>query len=312
MKPQSLKEAFEMLDHPVGYFPFTAIEYLQKHPLTNELEEKILFSLTNINNSTGTSLFYTVVAEEHLSKKFIEPLIAIFTTYGFDDIYDQLYDEANYLLQKFTEKYPHDVMGNLKPAFEKAILTDANVYYSSLYDMFQYVDPKEYTPWFIKIMQYEKFMLKDFYLRAIIYLGIPETISPLRDVLDNTKWNRDEEIIEELNYLFEKLVKGEFPVKAPTPDIRTRERWKRYYMDAKEHKLTDEEVEALSRIDTPIYLIDKRERKTDCYCGKTDKNGDKFRYKDCCFEKDAAIVNLPRFTQLNVSKKVSAKSVFAP
>ena len=82
-------------------------------------------------------------------------------------------------------------------------------------------------------------------------------------------------------------------------------------MDAEGCRLSEEEVEALSRIPFPFYIINKRERSTECYCGKLDNKSNKLKYKNCCFEKDAALVNLPRFTQ-PTAKKVAIKSVFSP
>ena len=315
MKPKTLKEAFQMLDNQVGYLPFTAIDYLHKHPLTKELEEKIVFALNNVNAHKGKALFYAIVAEEHLSKKFIEPVVALLSTKHLET-YESLDEEANYLLQKLAQKYPNEVMKSVMMTLEKILYKHENIiaFYPYLFEVFQYVDKKKYTPWFIKIMK-TRFYISDIFLKSVMYLGIPETIPHVRKVLDRNKWNAeyvDDVDLKELEDLYTKLVEGGFPNNAPVSDLKRRGKWEAYYMNAEECRLSEEEVEALSRIPFPFFIIDKRERKEECYCGKTDIKGRKLKYKDCCFEKEAAIVNLPRFTQPIISKKVNVKSVFAP
>ncbi|MBI3486201.1 hypothetical protein HY025_04680 [Candidatus Daviesbacteria bacterium] len=256
MKPKFLEETFRQLDHPVGYFPFTAVEYLQKHRLTKELEDKIVFALTHVDNTSGTADYYAFVAEEHLSKKFIEPIVNHFTKKGVQT-YEHLEEELNYLLQKLATKYPDVVMEKVMPALEKVFYDEDNqTFWPYLFEVFQFVDKRKYTPWFIKVMKMT-FELDDTFLDRIIYLGIPETIPHIRKVLDSNNWNPDDINIEKLEQNYTKLVNGKFPQNAPKPSLLTRDKWKHYLMDAERHKLSDKEVEALSRIPTPVYIIEK-------------------------------------------------------
>jgi len=68
-------------------------------------------------------------------------------------------------------------------------------------------------------------------------------------------------------------------------------------MDIESKSLTEKEIEALSRIPFPVYIINKSVRNEPYYCGRLDEKGKELKYKDCCFEEEAAIVNLPRFTK---------------
>ena len=209
MKPRSLQEAFQMLDNSTGYLPFTAIDYLHKHPLTKELEDKIVFSLNSVKSSTVKALFYAIVAEEHLSKKFIEPVVALLSTKHLET-YEALDEEANYLLQKLVQKYPDEVMKGVMMTLERILYKHENIlaFYPYLFEVFQFVNKKKYTPWFIKIMQ-TRFYISDIFLKSVMYLGILETIPYVRTVLDRNKWDaeyEDDVDLQELEDLYTKLV----------------------------------------------------------------------------------------------------------
>jgi hypothetical protein len=295
MKPQSLKDAFQMLDNPTEFIPFSAIGYLWKQPKTEEIEQKILFALNHVNNSSGIALFYTIVAENHLSKALVDPLIAFFTTEGID-IGELMEEQAIYVLQKLAKKYPDLVMQKVMAVLDEVLDKNTDVYYTYLFDLFPFFDKKKCTSWFIKIMQ-KQFELNDIFLKCVMYLGIPETVPHIRKVLENNRWNPDDVNIEELGDNFIKLVQGEFPRNAPPTYLEKRKDWELYYMEIESNALSDEEIAALSRIPFPVYIMDKKARNEECYCGKTDKKGKPLKYKDCCFEREAAIVNLPRFTK---------------
>jgi len=269
--------------------------YEPVHAQSVAMERKILFALSHINNSSGTSLFYAILAENYLSKALIDPLIAIFTTGG-NDIWELTEEQASYVLQKLAKKYPDFVMQKVTTVLDEVLDKDIDAYYPCLFDLFPFFDKKKCTSWFIETIQ-KQFELNDIFLRDVMYLGIPETIPHIRKALDNNHWNPDDVNIEELEDNYIKLVQGEFPKNAPPTDLEKRKDWELYYMEIESNALSDEEIAALSRIPFPVYIMDKKARNEECYCGKTDKKGKPLKYKDCCFEREAAIVNLPRFTK---------------
>lgn len=295
MKPQSLKDAFQMLDVPTEYIPYSAIRYLQEQPTTKEIEYKLLSTLKHINNSSGTPLYYAIVAENHLSKALIDPLIAFFTT-EVNFTWELMEEQAIYVLQMLSIKYPDIVMQKVTAALDVILNKDIDAYYLYLFDLFPFFDKKKCTSWFIKTMQ-KQFELSDVFLRDVMYLGIPETIPHIRKALDNNRWDPDDVNIEELEDNFTKLVQGEFPKNAPLTYLEKRKDWELHYMEIEENALSEEEIEALSRVPFPYMIMDKNARDEECYCGKKDKNNKPLKYKDCCFKRDAAIVNLPRFTK---------------
>lgn len=296
--PQTLQEAFEILDLK-DEFRFAAIHFLFNHSHTKELEDKIVSSLTRVyEDPSGRLVDYVLVAENHLTPRLIEPVVNIFTRSSIDS-WDLLEDEANYLLQKLASAYPDEMLEKGIPIINKAIEENTDADYFFTFDMFRFLNKKKCTPWFIATMQ-KRFVLNDAFIQQVMQLNIPETIPYVRKALDeytSNYWDSDDVNIEELEENFLLLKNGTISQTHPSI-LETRGRWEEFYLGVEKYVLSNEEISELCKLPRPYYMIHETRSNNECYCGKQNKSGRIYKYRNCCFAKDAKLVNLPHFTKI--------------
>jgi len=224
MEPKSLGEAFHLLASDYEFFPYTAISYLRSHVHTKEIEEKINFKITHAFDGKSNCLLYLIVAEKHLSVSYIDPLIKLIIS---DKIVNKLWEkQAIFVLQQLTQIYPDIVMDKVIKVLDNEIdnFDEYIGIHSFLFEVFPFINKEKYTPWFSKTIQ-KQFELDDYFLLAVMYLGIPETIPYIRKSIDNNNWDLNEVNSEELEKTFTKLVKGKYPKKAPVLFVQSRKKW---------------------------------------------------------------------------------------
>lgn len=111
--PESVDDAFTMLDNFEQGVPYEAIRYLGDQKTSEKIKLKIIHSLQNAytgfyfnekeNYWSSAPLWYAIVAEKHLSKELIDPVINLFST---DDDWDALDEQGEFLIGLFSDSYP--------------------------------------------------------------------------------------------------------------------------------------------------------------------------------------------------------------
>ena len=209
--PNSLGEAFLIIDRQKEGIPFEAIRFLYNHPPSLKIRRKIIYALKHAYDDTyydadddyyfPTPLWYAIVAENHLSKKLVKPLIKLFT--ATNDDWDFLDEQGLYLIGKLAEKYPDFVMKRIMRAIDKMIKKKLKLPYLYLFDAFFYVDAKKYKHWFLKTLQKEDLYWKGAFANHISDLQIKEALPILKKMLECEEYDEFEradikESIEEL------------------------------------------------------------------------------------------------------------------
>ena len=88
--PESIDDAFVILDNFERGIPYEAIRYLREQKPSKKITSKIVHAIKNTytgfyydekkNYDAPTPLWYATVAEKHPSKDLIDPVINLFST----------------------------------------------------------------------------------------------------------------------------------------------------------------------------------------------------------------------------------------
>lgn len=293
----SIQEAFLTIERQKEGIPLEAIRFLYNHPQSRVIRKKIIYALKHAYDDTYydvendhyflTPLWYAIVAENHLSKKIVNPVIKLFT--ATNDDWDFLDEQGLYLIGKLAEKYPDFVMKKVMRAIDKMLTKNLKLPYLYLFDAFFYVDAKKYKRWFLKTLQKENLYWKGVFVNHISDLQIKEAIPILKKMLEDEYYDTFEkgdieESIEELEE-DKKLFPDIFQ-----PYCKTRGKWEEHYAnweqnfyDAREEDNdNDNDNEFFNQ---PPIRIKKIRRNEPCPCGSGKK------YKKCCIDKGLEYIN---------------------
>ena len=280
----SLQDAFHLLDEQKYGIPLEAIEYLKNQPTSKEITEKVVFALRNAYKKgvyyddndywMPTPLWYSIVAESHLSQDLVDPTIKLFTTTN--DDWDFLNEQGMYLLGKLAEKYGDEVIIKVRKVVDDVVAKGSDLPYLFLFDVFYFADIEKYKSWMLDTLKKEFFWDENFSV-VIAELKIKEAIPILKERLKKIK---DPQFIRsEFEYALKILEKGSFlSDDEGKPYCATRGDWKVHYKRFENRfKEDDENVEDFEEeFDPESPHIEKIGRNDPCLCNSGKK------YKKCC------------------------------
>jgi hypothetical protein len=282
------QQAFEQLEKKSSGIPFDAVEYLYNHEQDTEIEQKIIFYLENAHNEevmydpkTGYSeapLRYAIVAENHISESYIDPLIKLFTTTT--DDWDLLYEQGSYLIAKTCEVLGDTAVKRYMDAIEEQIKQDTRFPYLFLYECLQFADKEKYKDQVLRFLENPEVRWLDPLATELGAQQFHYTLPRLKELLDYfTSKKKDwldeyqiAEIQEGIDYL------------DPIQSAMTRTSRKSYYQSRGDWKPHYQNMERLfekkEELPMPPVTIETKKkvgRNEPCPCGSGKK------YKKCCW-----------------------------
>ncbi|MBA4320267.1 MAG: hypothetical protein C0412_17870 [Flavobacterium sp.] len=275
--PGSIDSAFEILDNFKQGVPYEAIRYLREQKSSKKMTSKILHALQNTytgfyysekeNYSAPTPLWYATVAETHLSKDFIDPIISLFSA---DDDWDAMNEQGEFLIGLLSDAYPKITVSKVMDFIDKMIVKNSSSPYLYLFDALYKADLPKHKTWFLKTLASKNMQWNELFVSLVANLGITEAIPIIKKRLDSLE--PDDFSRGEYEYALEKFAEG--PSCYP-PYHKTRGNWEKHFVIFEDIFFDDEKPKSgLKNI--------KVGRNDPCPCGKIKTDGKPLKYKKCC------------------------------
>lgn len=304
----SHKEAYQALENTQGKIPEQAIEYLREAPDSEKLIDRIIkelrFAYTKEYDSDAP-LFFSVVAEKHLSEKLIDPVLQLFVSR--EDTWWPLNLQGEYLLGALAKKYPDVVATKVLTTLEREIDNASMMPYYSLLEAFYFIDLDKYAEQIIEIYSHEDLGYVKYFSKILADMGLRQALPEME------KWQRKYEknpsrygslLDSKLKGTFEEFTDrlrsegAEYPKEKQSFHNRRGE-WKPfltevfkelYHQQSNMAQLSEfwneDEDEVTERANTPPDVMEKAGpskakigRNDPCPCGSGKK------YKNCCMGK---------------------------
>ncbi len=191
---ETIKQAFEVLEHHFDGFPSDAIEFLYNQEPCDEIIDRAIFHLCNAydenfysdpyvtNGVLSTPLWFAIVAEKHHNERTIDPVIKLFTTT--EDDWDFLNEQGEYLLGLLSEKYPDIVIPKCLDVADTLSDKNSDLPYLFLFDSLYFADAGKYKDILLKILSKDDFTWFEMLASRLAYLQIKEAIPIIRAKLD--------------------------------------------------------------------------------------------------------------------------------
>lgn len=280
-----LNNACRVLEEQKNGIPFQAISYLRKQPSSKELQNRIIFALSHAYSDIyydveneywrQTPLWYAVVAEKHLSKQLIDPVISLYTTSRNDG--DFLNDQGMFVLGQLAKKYPKIVMEKVVWVVDYLIKKQSDLAYLFLFDVFCYADVRKYKQWFLTTLQ-KDFIWRESFVGHLSDLRIKESVPIIKNLL--AKIDNQHERIEFKAALEDLETKnGIYSEYIRRPYFKKRGNWYKHY---KSHEATFYDNENEENEEDSFIAKKKIRRNAPCPCGALKSNGQPMKYKKCC------------------------------
>ncbi|MFZ1249430.1 MAG: SEC-C metal-binding domain-containing protein [Candidatus Saccharimonadales bacterium] len=292
---ETVDDALDEIDDPPAGIPFEAINFLRAAPTTPKLIDRITFVIEHAYDkaflasgdfSDVSPIWYTVVAERHLSPNYIEPTIRLVTSTT--DDWDFLNEQAQYLICLLAEKYPEQVADATMKSIDAAIHLGLRTPYLFLFDVFRVVDAKKYVPWLLKTMAHPNNFWKAPFADLFLQLQLTEAIPVLEQVVHVLE--RSEPRAMMVGYSEAREIAGyvqylKNPASLPKdilsgPEYKDRGDWEAHFRRFADRFEDNEGDDSLMSDNTyasePYLAAPKIGRNDPCPCGSTKK------YKKCC------------------------------
>ena len=271
---QSIEQAFEILDTQVTGIPYEAIDFLRNQENTKDLTKKLVFALKNSYNGEAyysdehrimlpTPLWYSIVAEKHLSEDLFEPLLELFTV---EEDWDLMNEQAVYLVGLLAKKFPEKMVAVVLDFIEENIKSDNKKPYIYCFEALYYATDKQFNRIY-SILEKENFHWVDHYIRVLGDLQRDDTLQKFKEILPQFKGKHT---AVELQYYIDVLEGKVSDFQKGTPFCEMRDpEWKNHYQHM-EH--------IFASANSPIEQKGKINRNDPCPCGSGKK------YKQCCLK----------------------------
>ncbi len=293
---ETVEDALDEIDDPPAGIPFEAISFLRATPTTPELINRITFAIEHAYDtaviaagdfSEVSPLWYTVVAETHLSPEYIEPTIRLVTSTTND--WDFLNEQAQYLISLLAEKYPEQVAAATMKSIDAALQLDLRTPYLFLFDVFRIVNVKKYVPWLLQTMAHPNNNWKAPFADLILQLQLTEAIPVLEQVVQVLESSEPRAMMigySEARQIAECVQYLKNPTSLPKdivvgPEYKDRGDWEAHFRRfadrfEEDDDEDDPEIGGNPYASEPYIGSSKIGRNDPCTCGSTKK------YKKCC------------------------------
>ncbi|MFN8674162.1 MAG: SEC-C metal-binding domain-containing protein [Candidatus Sericytochromatia bacterium] len=288
----SLEQAFKEIENIENKFPEDAIEYVYNHEPNHEIETKIIYYLENFLDEnildTSISLWYSIVAEKHLSEKYLPLILNILGENDFS--WDPFVDQCGYLLYLLCELNPKNTIESSLEKVKYLLENEGDNNIVFIFDVFFNEYSKNYKEELFSILKnYPNMSYLGAFLNIFVKLDLPkeELLPVIKEIskkkqLDYDKNGENFTLIdffdlEESKVFISQLEKG-FDSKYLDEAIshyNFRSYWKEVHS---EYIKNDERI--ISEEDTTYVREEPKIGRNDpCICG----SGKKF--KKCCIDK---------------------------
>ncbi|MEK7254046.1 MAG: SEC-C metal-binding domain-containing protein, partial [Bacteroidota bacterium] len=223
-------------------------------------------------------LCYMIVAENHPSEAFIEPLIQFLSNEDASELEIEC-EQVAYLVGKLCEALPEVAVPKFLDAIERLAKSETDATYSYLYDALYFADAESYKDQMLNIFREPSLADPDIFAQILAAKKIPEALPLMeerlkmmeQEVAENEEEMDEEEMEdlevmeEELDALIEEIKRGEFDFSTlAQPWVQQRPDWKEYLqaieeedfdlfgdMDEDDFEDDDEYLAAPDELNTP-------------------------------------------------------------
>lgn len=284
----SKEQAFEQLETTKYGIPFEGIKYLYNHKHDADIESKIIHHLSNaydedlmFDRKTGwysnASLWYGIVAENHMKESLVDPIIDLYTKTDGD--WDFLNEQGSYLVGKSCQILGDIAVDKYMDVIEEFALKDSELPYMYLFDCLHFAKESEYKDKVLRILENPELKWIDGLISELGVVNYQSSLPRIRELLKyyeakkNKTWLENHTIIE-----LQTAIKN-----LESTDVRTGERLdKSYYEkrgDWQKHYIRMQNRFAKKEPSPVKKTLEKKKtgRNDPCYCGSGKK------YKKCCW-----------------------------
>jgi len=284
LKPTSLEAAFSQIEDISSEYPVNAIQFLYNHPPDDRIVKRIVSSIQQYNDASAmydagkaewsnATLWYSIVAENHLDKRQIEPIIKILEEAEDDDM---LFEQLSYLVGGLCEKYGDIAVSKFLDGLEEYSQKGEDIPYLYLIDSLYYADVEKHKSRILGFLREDEYWLGSFASR-IGDLQIKEAIPIMKKLIVKEEMKvREEEgaysvELDELKHALKALETNEieYPDYACSWYQQRNKNWKPHY------------DKYFGKVNKKITFKTPG-RNDPCLCGSGKK------YKKCCMKKKAA------------------------
>ncbi|MCL5667104.1 MAG: SEC-C domain-containing protein [Patescibacteria group bacterium] len=206
--------AYALLDQQLYGIPYNAIKFLRQQPTTTQLFDQIIFSSIHAYDDTyydeqfdwnhATPLWYAIVAENHLTEKLIDPVLALFAEDS-NETWDFLDEQGEKLLGLLVDKFPGKTIAKTKTFLDKLLKKNIKSPYLHTAAVFEHKAARAEIPWLLKFISHPNNQWQGYYAYLLAKQGITEAIPTLKAMhakIKNDLERREiETAIEDLEYL---------------------------------------------------------------------------------------------------------------
>jgi hypothetical protein len=237
-KIETLEDAFQSIEEngQVNNLPVAAIEFIQKHPPSDIIDEQISQAIIHANNDQTyknlvinrdytTPLFYAIAAETHLTEKITKAVIHYATHPEYND-FEILKEQLTYLAGKLCEAFPDNVPGRMFDVLERQVKRNMPHPYPILLDAVFFLDKEKYSERLINLLYYAENL--DYciapYINILAEIGFDEALPKIKALNVNYKLSNSD-----IEYSIFKLKGGPGANKFIGPYSSYRSHWKKFY-----------------------------------------------------------------------------------
>jgi len=151
MKVTSKEEAIYIIETQNSGLPFGAIKYLRNYGKDDEILKKVIEGLRNFGDHSDASLSYAIVAEGHIDRALIDPVIALYTS-EFDSS-DFMNEQGLYLFGKLLREIGEEVVEKSLAEIFRLHEIGSSACYHFLFDSFRFADLDKYDAQISKMLE---------------------------------------------------------------------------------------------------------------------------------------------------------------
>jgi phosphopantetheine adenylyltransferase len=248
MKIKNLNEAFQILKDTKEGIPFDAIKFIRNNKTTQEIIDKIGFSLSNAYNAdiyydkesdfySSEPLWCAIIAEKHITKELIDPVINLYISNK--NHWEYLNEQGLYLIGLLSEKFPNIVPEKVLTTIENEVKNKTKNIYIYLFDALYYIDAEKNKNKLLDLLKNENLNYLEAYVNHITDLKIKEAIPIIKEIIE--KDNISEFIIRGLKYSLEQLETGKIDHSdIAKPYSKDRGDWESHYKNFEQYFYPDD------------------------------------------------------------------------
>jgi hypothetical protein len=243
----SIEQAINILVESKKEIPYDAIKFLYNHPKDQKISDAIIYyierayeheeSFEDIPFDVNTPLWFSIVAENHLSEDLLMPVARIFRSDNYFN--DYLQEQGLILIEKLFEKFPSTTTVKAFELTKVLVEFNADLPYASLFNCFRYIDIKKEQIWFEKTIQNPLLICYDYFIEKLADIRYKEFLPLLKEMKEKITSNY---LLDQINDAIDRL-ESEIDPSPYEPSYVTRGDWETYFRDCEEDILSDDEHE---------------------------------------------------------------------